>query len=513
MKLLGSFAAVTALVAMPVSAAQAPQAPPKLLIAISVDQFSADLFDSYRPYFTGGLARIASGTVFRNGYQSHAATETCPGHSTLLTAWHPSKTGIVANSWVDQSIGREDKTVYCAEDETVPGSTSTAYTVSAKHLDAQTLGDLIKKASPASRNVAVAGKDRAAVMMGGRAVDQRWYWDGKTFASDNKAAKVPASVTAFNAALEKALAQPREAMTPPAFCAGKDEVYAVSPTLSVGNGRFTRKAGDTSEFRRSPDFDGATLALSAALINELGLGRGAATDVLSVGLSATDYVGHAYGTGGMEMCLQMAALDLQLGSFLATLDRNGLDYAVVLTADHGGLDIPERLSDRGVADAARVDPALVASEVGKRIGGLLGLGGPVILGSGASGEFWISTKLAPADRKRVLDMALKTYRAHPQVYAAVPKSQVAATPMPGGDPRGWTVLQRLRASFDPKRSGDFMVVLKPNITPIPAPSTGYVSTHGSPWDYDRRVPIIFWRKGMAGSARNDWADTVDLMPT
>ncbi len=316
MKLLGSFAAVTALVAMPVSAAQAPQAPPKLLIAISVDQFSADLFDSYRPYFTGGLARIASGTVFRNGYQSHAATETCPGHSTLLTAWHPSKTGIVANSWVDQSVGREDKTVYCAEDETVPGSTSTAYTVSAKHLDAQTLGDLIKKASPASRNVAVAGKDRAAVMMGGRAVDQRWYWDGKTFASDNKAAKVPASVTAFNAALEKALAQPREAMTPPAFCAGKDKVYAVSPTLSVGNGRFARKAGDTSEFRRSPDFDGATLALSAALINELGLGRGAATDVLSVGLSATDYVGHAYGTGGMEMCLQMAALDLQLGSFL-----------------------------------------------------------------------------------------------------------------------------------------------------------------------------------------------------
>ncbi len=198
---------------------------------------------------------------------------------------------------------------------------------------------------------------------------------------------------------------------------------------------------------------------------------------------------------------------------MATLDRNGLDYAVVLTADHGGLDIPERLSDRGMADAARVDPALVASEVGKRIGGMLGLGGPVILGSGASGEFWISTKLAPADRKRVLEMALKTYRAHPQVYAAVPKSQVAATPMPGGDPRGWTVLQRLRASFDPKRSGDFMVVLKPNITPIPAPSTGYVSTHGSPWDYDRRVPIIFWRKGMAGSARNDWADTVDLMPT
>ena len=27
----------------------------------------------------------------------------------------------------------------------------------------------------------------------------------------------------------------------------------------------------------------------------------------------------------------------------------------------------------------------------------------------------------------------------------------------------------------------------------------YVATHGSPWDYDRRVPILFWRPGMAGT--------------
>src|SRR5438045_8669843 len=102
-------------------AAQAP-VPPKLIVAISVDQFSANLFDEYRPQFTAGLARIASGTVFRNGYQSHAATETCPGHSTILTGSHPARTGIIANNWTDQSVGRSDKNVYCAEDETQPGS-------------------------------------------------------------------------------------------------------------------------------------------------------------------------------------------------------------------------------------------------------------------------------------------------------------------------------------------------------------------------------------------------------
>ena len=110
------------------SAAQTPP-PPKLLVVISVDQFSANLFDEYRPQFTAGMARLASGTVFDNGFQSHAMTETCPGHSTILTGDHPSRTGIVGNTWIDQSIGRPDKTIYCAEDETVPGTSSTAYKV------------------------------------------------------------------------------------------------------------------------------------------------------------------------------------------------------------------------------------------------------------------------------------------------------------------------------------------------------------------------------------------------
>lgn len=61
----------------------APKAPePKLIVAISVDQFSTDLFNEYREDFTGGLKRLAGGIAFPNGYQSHAATETCPGHST-----------------------------------------------------------------------------------------------------------------------------------------------------------------------------------------------------------------------------------------------------------------------------------------------------------------------------------------------------------------------------------------------------------------------------------------------
>jgi predicted AlkP superfamily pyrophosphatase or phosphodiesterase len=493
------------------SAAQT-RTPPKLLVVISVDQFSADLWDEYRPQFTGGFARVASGTVFRNGYESHAATETCPGHSTLLTGDRPATTGIIGNTWIDQALGRSDKSVYCAEDESVPGMSSITYKVSDKHLRVPTLGDRMKMVWPASRNVAVSGKDRAAVMMSGHHPDQRWYWDGKQFSTDVAVTSVPRVVTATNAAVRQLLSAPSQPLQPPPFCAAKAQPIAIEGgSKPVGNGTLARAAGDAAGFRASPEIDASTLALAAGLVQEMKLGGGASPDLLSISLSATDYVGHTYGPGGQEMCLQLLELDRDLGGFLVFLDGTGIDYSLILTADHGGLDIPERLRLHGVTDAARVDPALGAVAMGKRISQQLGLRGPVLIGD-FSGDVTIDHALKPADRVRVLREALRQYRAHPQVAAALSRDQIAATVMPSGDPTGWSLLQKARASFDAERSGDIVVMFKPHIMPI-VDTSHYVATHGSPWNYDRRVPIAFWRKGFAPASREDAVETVDIMPT
>ena len=507
------FAAAAASAIITAPAAAQPATPPKLVVAISIDQLSADLFEAYRPFFTAGLKRLSSGTAYRNGYQAHAATETCPGHSTILTGRHPGATGIVANAWVDQGAARTDKTIYCAEDERAPGSSFSSYTVSPEHLRSGTLGDRLKAASPGSRNVAVAGKDRAAVMMSGRAVDQRWYWDGKTFATDIKGAAVPRVVAAFTTALAAQLAKPRPALEPTALCAPKARAYQVNPTLSVGANRLERAAGDLRAFRASPELDGATLALAAGLQQELGLGRGSSTDILSIGLSATDYVGHSYGSGGLEMCLQMLALDREVGDFLQRLDGQGIDYAVVVTADHGGMDIPERLRDQGIAQAQRADPALATDQVGKLLAPQFGRAQPVLLGSGISGDIWLNRDIPAKDRPRVLAAAVARFRSHPQVEAVFTADELRRIPAPRGNPSQWSLVQRSRASFDPARSGDLIVVLKQYVSPIANPAPGYTATHGSPWDYDRRVPILFWRNGVAASDRAEAADTADIMPT
>ena len=154
---------------------------------------------------------------------------------------------------------------------------------------------------------------------------------------------------------------------------------------------------------------------------------------------------------------------------------------------------------------------LAAPVVGSAIGQKLGLSGPILIGE-FSGDVWIDKSLTGIDRTRTLREALKAYRAHPQVEAAFSRHQIANTAMPSGNPVAWTLIQRARASFDPERSGDIIVFLKSHITPI-ADTRYYVSTHGSPWDYDRRVPILFWRRSMAPAAPQDAVETVDIMPT
>jgi arylsulfatase A-like enzyme len=108
---------------------------------------------------------------------------------------------------------------------------------------------------------------------------------------------------------------------------------------------------------------------------------------------------------------------------------------------------------------------------------------------------------------------MKIYREHPQVEASVDGEFLAQLPMPTGDPTAWSVVDRARASYFQGRSGDFIVLLKPRVTPIPSTNLGYVATHGSPWDYDRRVPILFWSKTMKGFEQPNGVETVDILPT
>lgn len=501
---------------------------PKLVVVISIDQFSANLFAQHRAEFTGGLGRLArEGIVYPNAYQSHALTETCPGHSTLLTGKHPNKTGISANDWYDASQGKQ---VYClADDSVVLAHDPKGRAVSDRNMVASTYGDWLKAVSPKSRVLGVSGKDRGAITMAGHQADGAWWFQPgfgfTTFVRPDQTAEARLKpVAAFNARLAADLRKhpfvwdyaPASARRCKALEAdyetGGRKWRAALPIAAA-----TSQADQLRDLGASPFTDQATLELAAQLRDAYGLGDGPQVDVLTVSLSATDFIGHRYGTRGPEMCDQIARLDDRLGVFLDRLGKARGEVLVVLAADHGGADMAERLHGEGY-DVERIATKAWLGRLNAGLRADLGLSHDPLI---AEGGINIIDVVGP-DRKalplvehmRIKAAALAMISRQPEVVEAFDvASLLTLAPEPADtSPEEISVRERMRRSAYPGRSGDIVIAFKPDLVPASAGAT-YVSTHGSPWDYDRRIPIIFWWKGGAPRERILPVDTVDIAPT
>jgi Type I phosphodiesterase / nucleotide pyrophosphatase len=509
-------------------------AKPKLIVAISVDQLSADLFAQYRGKVTGGLKRLQSGVVFPSGYQSHAATETCPGHATILSGVRPATSGIAANDWFGMRGGKFDE-IYCVEDESVAGSSHDNYNVSLTHLlpAFQTLGDRLKaQAGSNTRVFAVSGKDRGATLMAGRSADQTYWYDWRargftTYIGSNRVGiekTIPALKT-VNARIATWIAKPTAAPPLPPQCVSQIEPLTMGK-LVIGGGpealpRVDKPDNTAKDFRGTRAIDVATLDIAESMITANQLGQGTSTDVLAIGLSGTDYIGHAYGPQGPEMCAQLASIDARLEQMFVLLDKKKVDYAVVLTADHGGFDATDRHKARAYPAATAVTLKTAAPMLSSMLAKQFGWTGTLVENRGIGGDYWF-TPAVPADRRAEAATWLKEAllkSGNDEIETIFTKADMAAVPMPSGNPALWSIAQRVRASYEGGttarvgRSGDIYIVMRHDVLGIPAGTRGYVSTHGTVWDYDRRVPILFWWRGVKAFEQPMGVETVDILPT
>lgn len=518
-------AALAAAVAFAMPAAAAPPPQPKLIVAISMDQFSAAVFAQNRQRFTSGLRRLTEGAVFPNGFQSHAATETCPGHSTLMTGRHPAGTGIISNVWRDAAT---DADVYCVYDPSGPVPGRPKDPRGPANLKVSTLGEWLKAADPRSRNFAVSGKDRAAITMAGHNPDGVFWWDDENgfttyVPAGTDAAERLAPVAGFNAALAArwAKAAPQWTVLDKSCnrLAETRRYGALDLQSQVPPAGFTPPKGPAVRtddmfkrwFRASPLFDETTLELAAGLIDRFHLGSGPAPDVLSVSLSGTDYVGHRYGNQGPEMCDHLAHVDRALGRFLDRLQALKVPVVVVLSADHGSVDAAERVADRGVP-AVRIDAGAVVKAVNAQLRAELGLGADPLNGDG----YVVGPAGAdPALKTRVVARAVELLRQRPEVAAAFSRDEALATRVPPGRAvEELSLLERVAESTDAARSPDINVVFQPYASfGRPKAYGDSIAGHGSAWNYDRRVPIVFWWPGADGFEQSLPVETVDIAPT
>jgi predicted AlkP superfamily pyrophosphatase or phosphodiesterase len=506
------------LLAMAPAAAQG--APPRLVLFLAVDQLRPERLD---PALPGGLGRIArEGRVFRDGALAHGMTETCPGHATMLTGRHPAAAGIPANDFFDPASGAQ---VYCAADPDA-GALELGGTggLSPVNLRVTALGDWLKAASPGSRVYTVSGKDRGAIMLGGQRPDGAfWYRAGaptRFTTSRYYTDALPAWAEHFNGASPPEdgflAAVPERWEHGVSLDGAAPDDFEGEATLYSRTSPHPLRDADPVVFGEqlflTPFLDLATLDFAARLVVEEDLGRGPAPDLLGISLSATDSVGHLYGPASQEAADALSRLDAALGRFLALLEeRTGGSLVVALTADHGVLPLPEWLASKGQGTCP--DPAI-------RVG-IRGLGFRMLADLWWQFGPWLAVPRAWvhfAGSQGRVDRALAAERGVPVERAvAEAKAQLESSPAIA---HVWSeaeiasgsgeLAELYRRSFVPGRSGDFVV----------QPAEGCLlslydsgTSHGSPWPYDRRVPIVLRGPGIAPGSVPGPAATVDIAPT
>jgi hypothetical protein len=468
-----------------------------LVLWLTIDQFRADSLTRYGQHLqTGGLARLAAqGAYYENANYDHAITETAPGHATLLTGATPATHGIIGNSWLDPTTGRETTSVEDAAYPLVGATNASAPGRSPRRLLVPTLGDALLVATEGrSKAIGIATKDRSAILPAGLAGKAFWLEDNGYVTSRYYGETLPAWVVAYNQAhpieslrgTEWNLALPRESYRR----ANEDDHPWEHPPGKLGRvfPHVLDVQGPMSNvLTATPLGDELSVSFALAALEAEQLGQDDAPDLLSVSLSSTDSIGHNFGPESLEAEDNFVRLDRTVKRLLDEVDaRVGLDQTlVVLCADHGAMDSPEHLRELRLESGRAIvrDLRSRAEEAAQKHFGRKDL----VLGATIP-YVWLDHALVQKVHLSSLEVAqaiAQELERDPHVYGAVP----SFAPLPEEEP-----YVRVRRSIHAGRSGDVYVVMRPYQLLVHNPEMA--GSHGSPWRYDTHVPLIVLGPGV-----------------
>jgi predicted AlkP superfamily pyrophosphatase or phosphodiesterase len=495
-------ARLAAVIALSVSSfASAYDGHPKLVVVIVIDQFRGDYLERYRAQFgdAGFRVLLDHGAYFPNCNYNYANTRTAPGHSTLFTGAYSNGHGIAANEWWDQ---KKKRMVTSVEDDAtklvgVPGDQTGA---SPHNLMADTLGDELKLATQGKARVfGISLKDRAAVLPAGFAGDAAYWiepksgaWVTSTYYRDN----LPKWVQDFNAAQ-------------PAQYWDREWKDAQGKTL---RSTAHRKSKDGSEagfyevvgsttFGNEYEFE-----FARELMTHENVGRGPATDLLSISLSPNDILGHQVGPDSPEMQQMALDLDRELAEFINFLGHQiGLaDVWIALSADHGVSSLPDTVKKLRIP-AANLDAGKLESQINTALTAKLSPGHPAAYVKLDYPLAWLDQDAFAAARVREPEAELAVGEAMKQagLRGYYTKSQLAAGEVPN------TALGRKYLnSYSPE--GSWFVMGVPDFYNV-GPSKG--TDHTSPYNYDTHVPLAFYGLPFQPGTYRTNAEPVDLAAT
>jgi predicted AlkP superfamily pyrophosphatase or phosphodiesterase len=532
-------AALTACTTTPPTPAAAPQRP-KLLVLVVIDGLPMRQVTGYRDQLApGGFARFLDhGRWFADAHYAHGHTVTAAGHSVMLSGAYPQRSGIISNEWRDPATGDP---VYNTGDSAyvyLDNPTAPLAGTSPRNLKVETLGDVLRTRSPASKVIGISGKDRGAILPAGHKGTAYMFMGetGQFTSSTYYMAALPQWVKDFNAAkpadaffkktwvpLLPGYDCPQAAALPPPTGAAPACAYARSVPdgqtwqIASGNGnRLPAIIGDKMDapgprfygnILPSPFGDELTLAFARAAVKNEQLGQRDVQDILSVSLSSHDYINHAFGPESRLSHDHLLHLDRYLQGFFQFLDKEvgAGNYVLALTADHGFTDTPEWAATQG-RDAGRFTSGPSLAAVNGALAAKFGV--DKLARAFSAAGLLLNDKLAA---ERGLNFADVQAAAREELLKLPGVAEVFTREQLLGTDTTTPYLEAMRKSFDPTRAAQLQIVLKPHWIQSYRPGG---STHGSPYRYDTHVPLLFWGPGYVGQGEMKApVEIADLAPT
>jgi predicted AlkP superfamily pyrophosphatase or phosphodiesterase len=518
---------------------------PKLVVILVVDQMRGDYVDKFQQQWTGGLKRlIDEGAWFHEAAYPYGATETCVGHSTISTGAFPSSHGMVANEWWDRE---QQKNITCTADASVrniayegatapvagnpagsaPSSAPNVAGDSAAKMMIPAFAEELKFQSGAgTRVVTMSLKARAAVTLAGHQADSATWWDGATGLWLTSSAYPQAPFIAEFVKLHPVKDDYGKTWAPllpesaylydkTAFNAGPPPGYgATFPHPLRGTPESTGvDHAFYLQWATSPYAETYLAHMAEDAVDKLELGRGPGIDFLSVSFSSVDYVGHTFGPRSWEVQDELARLDRDLGELFAHLDKTigRGKYVVAFSSDHGVAPVPEDLRRSGI-DAGRLNLADVKNRVEQALESLHYAKPSVAAVDGADVYFTPGTYAKIKSDPHALQEVIEAVQNTPgvaHVYQAEELDDRPATRNP--------IRVAEAAGFFKSRSGDLLIVPKPywiwDYSAPGKPSRSGGTSHGTPYFYDQRVPVILMGSGIRPGKYYEAATPADIAPT
>jgi len=514
---------------------------PKLILQITVDALRGDLPIRYSHVLgEGGFQYLMEqGIHYTNANYQHAITETIVGHVSLATGTDPATHGMIGNVWFDRELGRiayniEDARYHLlTSDADVDKNTEIDPTMKAAKADGRSPNNILTSTlsdeiaihfAGQSKIFGVSVKDRGAVSLAGHAGKAFWFskTNGEFVTSNYYYDNYPNWVSEWNA---RKLAftyagKSWELMHPTSkyiFGDADDREYE---TDFPGYGRtFPHPYGAaddkyfTTRLTLSPVGDTLTLDFAKALINEEQLGQDDVPDYLAISFSSTDYVGHIFSASSLESEDNLAHLDRTLAELFTYVDEKiGLgNTLIVLSADHGQPEAPGYLHDLGIHtanyfDVESLDKAPAIAMLKKKFG---------------IGEELIEAFFQPyiyLNHKMIREKNLDPIKVEQALASELSKFKgvayaVSTSALRAGKVPDTSLMRSILQNFHPKRSGDIFLVFEPNVFINDFDGLTVAATHGSPWQYDSFVPVIFAGTNLRAAKVSRSITPYDIAPT